>query len=296
MPRSARVADRATPFWSRSDLRQGPAQVGPRSWGAEAGPVTGAAFFDLDRTLMAGSSGMEFARVAARRGVVSRRVVTRWAVDHLRYRIEGASDEKTFEALKIARESVTGVPEREIARMWPEVLAGILPRIHPEVLAEAHRHQDAGREVWIVSAAGSEMVESLAAVLGMSGGIGTRYEVGPGGAYTGEIEGPFVYGQGKVEAIEALVTGRGLDLVDSWSYSDSISDLPMLRAVGTAVAVNPDRELRAIATGEGWEILHLDRIGRRLAIGGTVVAAGLVGGLGSYVSSRRQARTRRLFP
>jgi len=258
--------------------------------------MAGAAFFDLDRTLMAGSSGMEFARVAARRGVVPRRVVARWAVDHLRYRIEGASDEKTFEALKIARESVTGTSVREIARMWPEVLAGILPRVHPEVLAEAHLHQDAGREVWIVSASGSAMVESLAAVLGMDGGIGTRYEVGADGAYTGAIDGPFVYGAGKVEAIDALAVERDLDLADSWSYSDSISDLPMLRAAGTPVAVNPDRELRRIATGEGWEIMHLDRIGRRLAIAGTVAVAGLVGGLGSYVSSRRQVRPRRLFP
>ena len=258
--------------------------------------MSGAAFFDLDKTLMAGSSGMEFARVAANRGVVPRRVVARWAVDHLRYRIEGASDEKTFEALKIARQSVTGVSEREIARMWPEVLAGILPRVHPEVLAEAHRHQDAGREVWIVSASGSAMVDSLAAVLGMDGGIGTRYEVGPDGSYTGAIDGPFVYGEGKVEAIEILAADRGLDLTDSWSYSDSISDLPMLRAVGSAVAVNPDRELRRIANQEGWQVMHLDRIGRRLAIAGTVAAAGLVGGLGSYFSSRRQERRPRLFP
>ncbi|MFM9126513.1 MAG: HAD family hydrolase, partial [Solirubrobacterales bacterium] len=216
--------------------------------------MAGAAFFDLDRTLMAGSSGMEFARVAARRGVVSRRVVSRWAIDHLRYRIEGASDEKTYEALKIARESVTGVPEREIARMWPEVLAGILPRIHPEVLAEAHRHQDEGREAWIVSAAGSVMVESLAAVLGMDGGIGTRYEVGRDGAYTGRFDGPFVYGPGKVEAIDRIAAERGLLLGDSWAYSDSVSDLPMLRMTGTAVAVNPDRPLREIAKTEGWEV------------------------------------------
>ena len=258
--------------------------------------VAGAAFFDLDRTLMAGSSGMEFARVAARRGVVSRRMVTRWAIDHLRYRIEGASDEKTFEALKIARESVTGLGERDVARMWPEVLAGILPRIHPEVLAEAYRHQDEGREAWIVSAAGSGMVESLAGVLGLDGGIGTRYEVGPDGAYTGRIDGPFVYGPGKVEAIERLLGEHPLDLADSWAYSDSISDLPMLRATGGAVAVNPDRSLREIASSEGWEVMHLDRIGRRLAIIGTVGLAGLVGGLGSYASSRRRDRPRRLFP
>ena len=246
-----------------------------------------AAFFDLDKTLMAGSSGMEFARVARNRGLISRRQLVRWGIDHFRYRLEGATDEQTAEVLKVARETVAGVPVRQIARMWPEVLAGILPRVYPEMLAEVHRHQDEGRQAWIISAAGNEMVETLAGILGMDGGIGTRYHLGPDDTYSGEIDGPFIYGQGKVEAINALADRLDLDLSQSWAYSDSASDLPMLEAVGHAVVVNPDSRLNRVAREHGWEVMRFERLGRNLAVVGTVAAAALLGGVGSYVSSRR---------
>src|SRR5882757_5241923 len=138
-----------------------------------------AAFFDLDKTLMAGSSGMQFARVAARGGVVSRRQLAGWGVEHLRYRLRGTTDERTNEVLRVARDLITGVPATTIERMGPEVMAAILPRVYPQMLEEVHAHQDAGRPTFIVSAAGNDVVESLAAVLGMEGGIGTRYEVDP---------------------------------------------------------------------------------------------------------------------
>ena len=250
--------------------------------------ASAAAFFDLDKTLMAGSSGMEFARVARRRGIITRRQILDWGIDHALYRLRGATDEQTLEVLRVATETVAGVPERQIARMWPEVLAGILPRVYPAVLAEAHRHQDEGAEAWIVSAAGAGMVESLASVLGLDGGVGTTYQVGPDGHFTGSIEGPFVYGQGKVEVISALAADRGLDLTASWAYSDSMSDLPMLEAVGNPVVVNPDPPLLALARERDWQVMRFDRLGRNLAIAGSVVAAALLGGLGSYVTTRRQ--------
>ena len=121
------------------------------------------------------------------------------------------------------------------------MLAGILPRIYPEMLEEVHRHQDEGRATFIVSAAGNEMVAQLAGVLGMEGGIGTSYEVGPDGRYTGRLNGPFVYGEGKVEAMQRFADEHGIDMAESYAYSDSVSDLPMLRSVGNAVVVNPDR-------------------------------------------------------
>ena len=148
--------------------------------------------------------GMVFARVAGRHGLVSRGQIARWGRDHLRYRLRGATDDETRELLKVARETFKGVPELEIARMAPEVLAGILPRIYPEMLDEVHRHQDEGRATFIVSAAGNEMVAELARVLGMEGGIGTSYAVGPDGRYTGKLNGPFVYGEGKVEAMRSF--------------------------------------------------------------------------------------------
>ncbi len=246
-----------------------------------------AAFFDLDKTLMAGSSGMEFARVARRRGLISRTQIFRWGSDHLRYRIKGATDEQTNEVLKMARDTLSNVSAREIEQMWPEVLAGVLPRIYPEMLAEIHSRQDDGLKTFIVSAAGHELVEAIAGVLGMDGGIGTRYVVNDEGVYTGRLDGRFVYGPGKVEAMEDLAEEHGLDLEGSWAYSDSASDLPMLGAVGNAVVVNPDAALVKVAKERGWRIIRFDRIGRNLAVAGTVVFAAAMGGLGSYLSKRR---------
>jgi HAD superfamily hydrolase (TIGR01490 family) len=254
-----------------------------------------AAFFDLDKTLMAGSSGMQFARVAARQGIVSRRLLAGWAVEHLRYRLRGTTDERTGEVLRVVRELIAGVPERSIDRMGPEVMAAILPRVYPQMLDEVYAHQDAGRATFIVSAAGNGVVETLAAVLGMDGGIGTRYEVDGEGDFTGRFDGPFVYGPGKVEAMEAFAAEHGIDLAASYAYSDSLSDLPMLRAVGNPVVVNPDPPLAELARQEGWQAMRFERLGRRLvALAITLLAT--VGGFGaSRVASRRKPPPRR-FP
>jgi HAD superfamily hydrolase (TIGR01490 family) len=248
-----------------------------------------AAFFDLDKTLMAGSSGMQFARVATNQGIVSRRQLARWGAEHLRYRLRGTTDERTVEVLKIARELIKGVPARTIARMEPEVMAEILPRVFPQMLAEVYTHQDAGRPTFIVSAAGNDIVESLARVLGMEGGIGTRYEVDAEGNFSGRLDGPFVYGPGKVEAMEAFAAAHEIDLAASYAYSDSLSDLPMLRAVGNPVAVNPDPPLAQIAKEENWQTLRFERLGRRLiALSITLLATAA----GVFGATRRRQRAR----
>jgi HAD superfamily hydrolase (TIGR01490 family) len=252
-----------------------------------------AAFFDLDKTLMAGSSGMQFARIAARHGIVGRRQLASWAVEHLRYRLRGTTDARTEEVLRVARELIAGVPARSLERMNPEVMAAILPRVYPQMLDEVYAHQDAGRATFIVSAAGNGVVEPLAEVLGMDGGIGTSYEIDDEGAFTGRFDGPFVYGPGKVEAMRAFAAGHGIDLAESFAYSDSLSDLPMLRAVGHPVAVNPDPALAEIAREEGWQTMRFERLGRRLvALAVTLLAT--VGGFGaSRIAARRKAPPRR---
>lgn len=246
-----------------------------------------AAFFDLDKTLMSGSSSMEFARVAQARGIISRAQVLRWGIDHLKFRIRGATDEETAQVLAVAQESIGGSPATVIDRMWPDVLAGILPRIYPKVLAEVHRHQDEGRLVFIISAAGSDMVESLARILGMDGGIGTRYVVADR-RYTGELDGPFVYGPGKVTAMEEIAAARGIDLGASWAYSDSLSDLPMLEAVGHSVVVNPDPELAAIALERDWGVMRLDRIARNLVLAGALAGFAGVAAIGHFTVGQRE--------
>jgi HAD superfamily hydrolase (TIGR01490 family) len=254
-----------------------------------------AAFFDLDKTLMAGSSGMQFARVAARHGLVGRRQLASWAVEHLRYRLRGTTDERTTEVLRVARETIAGVPARELERMNPEVMAAILPRVYPQMLDEVYAHQDAGRATFIVSAAGNGVVEPLAAVLGMDGGIGTRYEVGPDGAFSGRFDGPFVYGAGKVEAMQAFAAEHGIDLAASYAYSDSLSDLPMLRAVGNPVVVNPDPPLAELAREEGWQTMRFERLGRRLVALAVTLLATVAGFGASRIAARRRPAPRR-FP
>jgi len=239
---------------------------------------------------MAGSSGMQFARVATSQGIVGRRQLARWGAEHLRYRLRGTTDERTVEVLKIARELIKGVPAKTIARMEPEVMAEILPRVFPQMLAEVYAHQDAGRPTFIVSAAGNDIVESLARVLGMEGGIGTRYEVDGDGNFTGCLDGPFVYGPGKVEAMEAFAEAHDIDLGSSYAYSDSLSDLPMLRAVGNPVVVNPDPPLALLAKEEGWQTLRFERLGRRLvAVGVTALASVAALGGSRLVARRRRA-------
>jgi HAD superfamily hydrolase (TIGR01490 family) len=255
-----------------------------------------AAFFDLDKTLMAGSSGMQFARVATRQGIIGRRQLASWAVEHMRYRLRGTTDERTAEVLRVARELIAGVPAKTIDRMAPEVMAAILPRVYPQMLRRVYDHQDAGLATFIVSAAGHDLVESLASVLGMEGGIGTRYEVDPDGNFTGRFEGPFVYGAGKVEAMREFAVVHEIDLAESYAYSDSLSDLPMLRAVGHPVAVNPDPPLAEIAKQEGWQTMRFERLGRRLVAVTITLLATIAGFGGSRIAARRRQPQRRFPP
>jgi HAD superfamily hydrolase (TIGR01490 family) len=204
-----------------------------------------AAFFDLDRTLMAGSSGMAWVRASYDAKLISRAQMLRWARDGLVFRLRGSTDEKTKAAMDQISEVLKGTSGRDLERLGPQVLAGVLPRIYPEMLREVHAHQDAGRPTFIVSAAGNDLVEMVARVLGMEGGIGTRYELDGDGLFTGRLDGPFMYGKGKLEGIAGFADSHDIDLAESWAYSDSASDLPMLRAVGNAVVVNPDTALLA---------------------------------------------------
>jgi phosphoserine phosphatase len=130
----------------------------------------------------------------------------------------------------------------------------------------------------------------------MEGGIGTRYEVDAAGNYTGRFDGPFVYGPGKVEAMQAFAHRHEIDLDASYAYSDSLSDLPMLRAVGHPVAVNPDPPLAELAKHEGWQTLRFERLGRRLLALAITVLASVAGFGASRVAARRHRPPPRRFP
>jgi HAD superfamily hydrolase (TIGR01490 family) len=248
-----------------------------------------AAFFDLDRTLMAGSSGFHFVRAAYAHGMISRRrlAADTWAA--LRFRLFGSTDAGTAKVRARMGAYVQGRRVRDMQRLGPTVLAGILPRLYPQMLALAYDHQDAGRPVYICTAASQEMANALSYILGFDGAIGSRSEI-EDGVYTGREGGLFAYRDGKAQAIRELADAEGIELSTSYAYSDSESDLPMLRAVGNPVAVNPDTALARVARDAGWEVLRFDTLHRRLKIAAALLAAAAGGAGGGAL--RRPGRRR----
>jgi HAD superfamily hydrolase (TIGR01490 family) len=223
---------------------------------------------------------------------MSRRQLLADALANLQFRLRGATDADSLALRERIAASLEGVRVVDLERLGVEVLAGILPRVYPQMLEVAHRHQDAGRRAYIVTAASQELAEILATVMAFDGAIGSDISEIVDGVYTGRPTGLFIYRSGKARAIEELAARENLDLAASYAYSDSESDLPMLRVVGHPVAVNPDGALAGIAREERWEVLRFDRLGRRLTTTGALLGAAATGGVASAALLRR-ARPRR---
>jgi HAD superfamily hydrolase (TIGR01490 family) len=250
----------------------------------------GAAFFDLDKTLMQGSSGFQFARAVREAGMMTRRQLVSDALANVRFRLRGASDEES-EALRIRiATSLQGVRVRDLDRLGVRVMQRILPRLYPKMLTIAYAHQDAGRPAYIVTAAAQDMAEVLAKVMTFDGALGSSLSEVEDGFYTGRPTGSFLYGAAKAGAIQQLAARDGLDLSACYAYSDSVSDAPMLRAVGHPVVVNPDADLEQLAREEGWEILALDRLGQKLAIAGILAVAAAASGATAAILGRTGRR------
>lgn len=254
---------------------------------ADAAPRTPiGAFFDLDRTLISGSSAFVMAVSARKAGMIPTDEFVRDAVGALAFKLFGSTDDTSTGVRQRILGAVTGVRQSELIALNAEVLPQLLGKIRPEARRLLDVHRRAGRATYIVSAAPAEIVEPLAHSLGMTDGIGTRGEV-VDGRYTGELIGPFCYGSGKVEAMREFAARDGIDLAQSYAYSDSSSDLPMLSAVGHPVAVNPDGKLQRHAEDHGWPIVEFRRrtktvIRRSLAAVGTAALAG-----GSFVAGMK---------
>ncbi len=253
--------------------------------------MKGAAFFDLDKTLIEGSSALHFGRAAYKHGLVSRRQLARDGWANLKFRLKGSNDADTDALRQRILDALAGQRVIDLQRLGPDVLAGILPLLYREVLREAYAHQDAGRPAYIVTAASQELAEVLAHVLVLDGGVGMRSEIRDG-VYTGRPSGPFTYREGKAQAIRELAEREGFDLAESYAYSDSESDLPMLRAVGHPVAVNPDGALERVARAEGWRIMRFDKLAPLLKIGAVALGVALVGGGGGYAAARLRPQRR----
>jgi HAD superfamily hydrolase (TIGR01490 family) len=241
---------------------------------------------------MEGSSAFQFGRAAYKAGMLSRRQLLADAWANVRFRLQGSTDEGTHALRDRISASLTGTRVRDLERLGPEVLARVLPRVYPQMLTLAYGHQDQGRRVFIVTAASQELAQMLAHVLVLDGGIGSQFSEVVDGVYTGRPTGLFAYGQDKARAITELAAREQIDLTASYAYSDSESDLPMLRAVGHPVAVNPDAALARVAREANWEVLRFDRLGRRLKTGAALTGAAVAGAIGSaaLVSRARAGR------
>jgi HAD superfamily hydrolase (TIGR01490 family) len=248
-----------------------------------------AAFFDLDRTLIAGSSAFILAASARSAGLLETSQFVRDTGAALRFKLFGANDQRTDAVRDRVLGAVSGMRQDDLIALNAEILPKLLAKIRPEArrLLDLHRH--AGRNTYIVSAAPVEIVEPLAHSLGMTAGIGTRGRC-ENGVYNGELDGPFCYGAGKVAAMEEIARWDGLDLSQCYAYSDSASDLPMLYAVGHPVAVNPDARLTRHARANGWPIVRFSQrtksVIRRSV---TAIGASAIAGA-SFIAGTRYAR------
>ena len=218
-----------------------------------AAPPRAAAFFDLDKTIIAGSSALAFSRPFRREGLIGRRVMLRGAYAQLLLVLSGA-DAQTMESL---RRRLTALCEGwevdQVRAIVAETLHEIVqPMVYAEATALIDRHRAAGEDVVVLSASGQEVVEPIAAMVGADRAVATRMAI-RGGRYAGEIEF-YCYGEEKAAAARRLADEHGYDLADCHAYTDSITDLPLLEAVGHPVVVNPDRELRRIARERGWPV------------------------------------------
>ena len=212
-----------------------------------------AAFFDLDKTIVARSSPLALGRSFFSAGLITRSSLLKSIYAQFVFHLMGADESKMEKMREEAAKLTSGWEQEKVRQVVTEVLEEVIsPLIYAEALELIHDHRAAGRLICIVSSSPEEIVEPLAKMLDVDRWIATKPKV-VDGRYTGELE-YYAYGPAKAEAIDDLATELDLDLEGSFAYTDSPTDLPMLELVGNPVAVNPDRALRRIAQDRGWRI------------------------------------------
>ena len=249
-----------------------------------------AAFFDLDKTVIAKASMVAFGRPLYREGLLSRWLLLRALYGQLVYLYLGADDARLARMRNGALALTKGWHQDTVRRVVRETLEEVIdPIVFEEALELMREHREAGRLVLIVSASPEEIVRPLATYLGADDAIATRARLDDDGRYSGELE-RYCYGPAKVTAIVQVAEERGIDLAASYAYSDSVTDVPMLEAVGHPVAVNPDRALLRVAEARNWEVRRFvkpvrlrDRVpmpnAATAAAGGGVTAAMVAAGV-----------------
>lgn len=225
----------------------------------EKQPKIAAAFFDVDNTLIRGSSSFLFGKAAFERKFFSRKDFWNFAWHQFRFIWRGESA-KTLTSIKDrALGLIAGHKAEELAALTETVYDDyICPKLWPETVRLAKEHIAAGREVWLVTATPQEIAEVMAKRLGLTGGLGTIVER-KNGILTGQLVGDALHGKAKRKAVKQLAKERRISLKKSFAYSDSHNDLPMLSAVGNPVCVNPDAILRIHAKAADWQILDFKK-------------------------------------
>ncbi|QEO08839.1 HAD family hydrolase [Protaetiibacter larvae] len=216
------------------------------------------AFFDVDNTLMRGTSVFHVGREAWARGVISWRDIALFGWHQRRFIQVGENHEHMGSAKERALGLVAGHTEEQIQAIAEGIWDHrIKPRLWPETVALTREHLDKGHQVWLISATPVEVGELIAEKLGLTGALGTRVEA-VDGVYTGRLVGPVLHAEHKAVAARELIERLGADLEASWAYSDSRNDIPLLELVGNRVAVNPDAGLARYAGERHWPTMKLD--------------------------------------
>ena len=256
-----------------------------------------AAFFDLDKTLVPGSSLFLLARGLYERDFYRARDIARLAWGQAVFQAVGRESRAGMEKSRnAALEFVRGRRAEELRSLGREIAEErILPRVYPDIARIIAQHQEAGDETWLLTAAPQELAEIVAGGLGMTGARGTVAGIDDAGRYTGELIGDIAHGPAKAKIAEEIAGRRSIQMLDSAAYSDSINDLPLLESVGHPHAVNPDLQLHRTARARGWPIHELRTRRRALLIGvpSAVGGAALFGagvGVGVWAARRRGRR------
>ncbi|KKW64216.1 HAD-IB family hydrolase [Mycolicibacterium elephantis] len=252
--------------------------------------LTAAAFFDVDNTLVHGSSMVHFARGLAARDYFTYRDIAKFIYAQAKFQLIGR--ENSADVAEGKRKALAFIEGRSVAELealgeeiYDEIIAD---KIWPGTRALAQMHLDAGQQVWLVTATPYELAAIIARRLGLTGALGTVAE-SVDGVFTGRLVGDILHGTGKAHAVRSLAIREGLNLKRCTAYSDSFNDVPMLSLVGTAVAINPDADLRELARERGWEIRDFRTARKAARIGvPSALALGAVGGALAAIASRRQ--------
>lgn len=234
-----------------------------------------AAFFDLDKTLIPGSSLFLLARGLYERDMFRVRDLVRFGWGQAMFRLRGEQRRGMDMSRQSTLDFVAGRSQEELMSWGREIVEErILPLVYEDIVEVIKSHAERGHSTYLVTAAPIELARTIAEALGMTGAVATVSEVDEHGFYTGRLSGPVVHGTEKAKAVAEMAAEIGIELAECAAYSDSINDLPLLESVGYPHAVNPEYELRRIATARGWPIHELRTRRRALLVG---IPAGLGG-------------------